>query len=59
MPLEEMDVIDSFLFTEIVYDEETGSEVCRMMTESEGSICIPEEIFRKMQMSTTEVFKPF
>ena len=32
-PLEEMDVIDNFLFTELAYDEETGSEVCRMILE--------------------------
>ncbi|MBQ7463509.1 MAG: hypothetical protein IJS86_01470 [Lachnospiraceae bacterium] len=30
-PLEDMDVIDNFLFTEIAYDEEIGSEVCRMI----------------------------
>ncbi len=30
-PLEEMDVIDDFLFTEIMADEEDGAEVCRMI----------------------------
>ena len=30
-PLEEMDVIDDFLFTEIMSDEEDGAEVCRMI----------------------------
>ena len=30
-PLEEMDVIDDFLFTEIMIDEENGAEVCRMI----------------------------
>lgn len=30
-PLEEMDVIDNFLFTEIMSDEENGPEVCRMI----------------------------
>ncbi|MBQ6968237.1 MAG: Rpn family recombination-promoting nuclease/putative transposase, partial [Lachnospiraceae bacterium] len=29
--LEEMDVIDDFLFTEIITDEENGKEVCRMI----------------------------
>ncbi len=32
-PLEDMDVIDNFLFTEMAYNEETGSEVCRMILE--------------------------
>ncbi|MBO4375102.1 MAG: hypothetical protein J5829_08365 [Lachnospiraceae bacterium] len=32
-PLEEMDVIDNFLFTAMAYDEETGGEVCRMILE--------------------------
>ena len=30
-PLEEMDVIDDFLFTEIMSDERYGTEVCRMI----------------------------
>ena len=30
-PLEEMDVIDDFLFSEIMADEEDGAEVCRMI----------------------------
>ena len=30
-PLEEMDVIDDFLFTEIMSDEKDGAEVCRMI----------------------------
>lgn len=30
-PLEEMNVIDDFLFTEIMSDEENGLEVCRMI----------------------------
>ena len=30
-PLEEMDVIDDFLFTEIMSDEESGLEVCRII----------------------------
>lgn len=30
-PLEEMDVIDDFLFAEIMADEEDGAEVCRMI----------------------------
>ena len=30
-PLEEMDVIDNFLFTEIMADEQNGVEVCRMI----------------------------
>ena len=30
-PLEEMNVIDNFLFTEIMADEENGLEVCRMI----------------------------
>ena len=30
-PLEEMDMIDDFLFTEIMSDEKDGSEVCRMI----------------------------
>ena len=30
-PLEEMDVIDNFLFTELISDEENGIEVCRMI----------------------------
>ncbi len=30
-PLEEMDVIDNFLFTEIMTDEKDGIEVCRMI----------------------------
>ena len=29
--LEEMDVIDDFLFTEIMSDEKDGAEVCRMI----------------------------
>ncbi len=32
-PLEEMDVIDDFLFTEIVSDEEDGTVLCRMILE--------------------------
>ena len=30
-PLEDMDVIDDFLFTEIMADKEDGAEVCRMI----------------------------
>ena len=30
-PLEEMDVIDDFLFTELVTDEKKGLEVCRII----------------------------
>lgn len=30
-PLEDMDVIDNFLFTELMADEENGLEVCRMI----------------------------
>ena len=30
-PLEEMDMIDDFLFTEIMSDEKTGTEVCSMI----------------------------
>ena len=30
-PLEEMNVIDDFLFTEIMADEKNGIEVCRMI----------------------------
>ncbi len=33
-PLEEMDVIDDFLFTEIMSDEECGLEVCRIILSS-------------------------
>ena len=39
-PLEEMDVIDDFLFTEIMSDEEDGAEVCRMIL----SLVLKQEI---------------
>ncbi|MCR5209698.1 MAG: Rpn family recombination-promoting nuclease/putative transposase [Lachnospiraceae bacterium] len=32
-PLEEMNVIDDFLFYEMLYDEKTGEEVCRIILE--------------------------
>ncbi|SCY20212.1 conserved hypothetical protein (putative transposase or invertase) [Lachnospiraceae bacterium XPB1003] len=32
-PLEEMNVIDDFLFNEMLFDEDTGEEVCRIILE--------------------------
>ena len=33
VPLEEMNVIDDFLFNEMVFDDTTGKEVCRIILE--------------------------
>ena len=34
VPLEDMNVIDDFLFNEMLYDDKTGKEVCRIILES-------------------------